>query len=279
MKTNYQSDNIHNARVHRVTKHIWQSTIHDPWSINQDDCRVFLYTMIIAHKFFAASRDANSERRPLITASSFINSLSLSHCSVLNRFLFPFNNDDTSRAMKMGGGGKERSGKRMRNARARGYRKPIDGVTSSRYRSRRDPSKNKGLTTVGLLHGRGMVCPIRSDRYSTPPYNLHGLMTSITLLRASAALRTARVVRSLGHGPRYATPVGAGLSQPSVAHGRAEHTRMLAEYVDTGRRVVYIVAVAAQWIFRLVPSAFAFHWRRVQEFDVRKISLPFIARR
>jgi len=54
-------------------------------------------------------------------------------------------------------------------------------------RSRCDSSKNKGLTTVGLLHGRGTVCPIRSDRYSTPPYNLHGLMTSITLLRASAA--------------------------------------------------------------------------------------------
>lgn len=54
---------------------------------------------------------------------------------------------------------------------------------------------------MGLLHGRGTVCPIRSDRYCTPPYNLHGLMTSITLLRASAALRTARVVHSLGHGP------------------------------------------------------------------------------
>lgn len=47
-------------------------------------------------------------------------------------------------------------------------------------------SRNEPLTTVGpVLCGCGTVCPIRSDRYCTPPYNLHGLMTSITLLRAS----------------------------------------------------------------------------------------------
>lgn len=130
-------------------------------------------------------------------------------------------------------------------------------MTSSRYRSRRDPSKNKGLSTVGLLHGRGTVCPIRSDRYSTPPYNLHGLMTSITLLCASAALRTARVVRSLGHGPRCATPVGAD-SRPSAAHGRAEH--VLAEHVDTGRRAVYTVAVAVRWILPRTPPRPRLHF-------------------
>lgn len=70
--------------------------------------------------------------------------------------------------------------------RARFHRKPIDRVTSLARDIDRDATrKNKGLTTVGLLHGRGTVCPIRSDRYCTPPYNLHGLMTSITLLRAS----------------------------------------------------------------------------------------------
>lgn len=137
---------------------------------------------------------------------------------------------------------------------APGYRKPIDGATSTRYRSLRDPSKNKGLTRVGLLHGRGMVCPIRSDRYSTPPYNLHGLMTSITLLRASAALRTARVVRSLGHGLRYATPRGCWLSakprhtRPCGAHGILAGTRR-----HTGRRAVYTVAVAARWILPRIP--------------------------
>lgn len=130
---------------------------------------------------------------------------------------------------------------------ARGYWKPIDEVTSIRYRSRRDPSKNKGLTTVGLLHDHGTVCPIRSDRYSTPLYNLHGLMTSITLLCASAALRTARVVRSLGHGPRYATPVGADQAQHTVVQN------ILAEHVDTDRRAVYTVALATQWILPRTP--------------------------
>lgn len=87
--------------------------------------------------------------------------------------------------------------------------------------------KNKGLTTVGLLHGRGTVCSIRSDRYCTPPYNLHGLMTSITLLRGSAALRTARVVHSLGHGP------DTRFWRDDSRHGRAEHTETLAERADT----------------------------------------------
>ena len=184
-------------------------SIDDPWFLiryNRDDFRIFLCTTIIVHKFFATSWDVN-KRRLLI---NWIALLILYRSQLmLNRFFFPFNNDDTSRAMKMKKKAVKDSKYIYESPEVRDYRKPIDEVTSTRYWSRRDPSKNKGLTTVGLLHGHGTVCPIRSDRYSTPPYNLHGLMTSITLLCASAALRTARVVRSLGHGPRYATPVGA----------------------------------------------------------------------
>lgn len=138
-------------------------------------------------------------------------------------------------------------------------------MTSIRYRSRRDPSKNKGLTMVGLLHGRGTVCPIRSDRYSTPPYNLHGLMTSITLLRASAALRTARVVRSLGHGLRYATPVGAD-SQPSDPR-LCRTYGILAEHVDTSR-LYSCSRGAVDFATHPASSALTFYWRRVQEFGV-----------
>lgn len=159
------------------------------------------------------------------------------------------------------------------NAERIGYRKPIDGVTSTRYRSLRDPSKNKGLTRVGLLHGRGMVCPIRSDRYSTPPYNLHGLMTSITLLHASTALRTARVVRSLGHGLRYATPVDAD-SRPSAVVQNTRDTRG-----NTGRRARLYSCSRGAMDFATHPasSAFAFYWRRVQKFSTREVSSLYYA--
>lgn len=77
---------------------------------------------------------------------------------------------------------------------------------------------------MGLLHGRGTVClplppPIRSDRYCTPPYNLHGLMTSITLLRAADR---SRRVHSLGHGSvhGYATPSAVPI------HGRPRQTHV-----------------------------------------------------
>jgi len=89
-------------------------------------------------------------------------------------------------------------------------------VTSTlRYRSRL--VRTSGPAAVGLLYGRGMVCPIRSDRYCTPPYNLHGLMTSITLLRAPDR---SRRVHSLGHGwARCEAP--AARAQPARRANRA----------------------------------------------------------
>ena len=68
-----------------------------------------------------------------------------------------------------------------------------------RYQSRGTTFRKDRLAVVGPLHGCGMVRPIRSDRYCTPPYNLYRLMTSITLLRVLPA-STTRVVYSLGHG-------------------------------------------------------------------------------
>ena len=70
--------------------------------------------------------------------------------------------------------------------RTRRYRKLTDSDADI---SRDTASRNEPLTKVGpVLRVCGTVCPIRSDRYCTPPYNLHGLMTSITLPLASATV-------------------------------------------------------------------------------------------
>ncbi|KAG7208218.1 hypothetical protein KM043_016565 [Ampulex compressa] len=128
------------------------------------------------------------------------------------------------------------------------YRKPID---SNADIGRGTTSKNESQTTVGPFRGRGTVRPIRSDRYCTPPYNLHGLMTSITLLRALAALRTARVVRSLGHGP------DTRLRLLSSRHGPTEHAEYTV-YTQNTQRVRYGRPQTARhdcWFFQILPRS------------------------
>lgn len=78
-------------------------------------------------------------------------------------------------------------------------------------------------------------------------------MTSITLLRASTALRTARVVvRSLGHG-----------LDTRLSHGRAEHTRNTQRHaVRRDRWAIYTVAVAILWILPCILSTMSSRIRR-----------------
>lgn len=144
-------------------------------------------------------------------------------------------------------------------AEPRGYRKPIDRgdrrADSISIATR--PVRTRGWPRWAFFVAScGTVCPIRSDRYCTPPYNLHRLMTSITLLRALTALRTARVVvRSLGHG--LDTRLLAG----------AEHTRNTQRHAGRhDRRAIYTVAVAMLWI--CYALRLAYYQRRVQEFGV-----------
>lgn len=61
-------------------------------------------------------------------------------------------------------------------------RKPIDS-RGTRSTSRNDNDDNVApMVRWAAVFARGYGArPIRSDRYCSPPYNLHGLMTSITL--------------------------------------------------------------------------------------------------
>lgn len=78
-------------------------------------------------------------------------------------------------------------------------------------------------------------------------------MTSITLLRASTALQTARVVvRSLGHG-----------LDTRLSHSRAEHTRNTQRHgVQRDRWAIYTVAVAILWILPCILSTMSSRIRR-----------------